>query len=133
MNKNDITEAILNGLGLPHYEEDVKKHISLWWANPAKSSRSLQLTKEGFDVFNKVEIKFFKVSLPEETNLTMTGQFHLDLIRSMRCPFYISHRKRCIFVTDDKTAVQLILYGGNINQFVKIKAQTRKKALDNTK
>jgi hypothetical protein len=129
MNRNDITEAILNGMGLPHDDDEIKKHLTLWWANPARSSKSLQLTKTGFDIFNKVEIKFFKVDFNEEINLS--GQFLLDLLRSMTCPFYINFKKRCIFVTSDKIAVQLVLYGGNISQFVKIKSQTRKKALDN--
>jgi hypothetical protein len=130
MNRNDITEAILNGMGLPHTAEDIRKHSGEWWANPARTSRSLQLTKTGFDIFNKVEIKFFRVDLPPATDLTLTGQFHLDLIRSMTCPFFVNFKKRSIYVTDDKIAVQLVLYGGNINQFVKIKAQTRKKVVD---
>ena len=115
-------------MGLPHFPEDIKKANSEWWANPARSSSSLQLTREGFETFNKAEIQFYKVDFNDEINLT--GQFHLDLIRSMPCPFYVNFKKRCVHVTSDKIAVQLCLYGGNLTQFIKIKSQTRKKSLD---
>lgn len=119
MNKKiALTKYIINELNLISKSE---KHFKSWihtiWQNPRfKNKGGLRLTKKGFELFFKSNIKYFEIK-SEEYNLIQDNKFILWLDHHFDFPFYIATQK--IFVFDEHTAVQLVLFSGNIQNYYK--------------
>ena len=123
--KFNITKAVLNSLGLVADDKRVKQTIPIWWTNPRKKEKGgLRLTDQGFECLQKADIKFYRVQF--EQKLEYTNQLVIRLDRYIDCPFYITNKE--IYVFNEKMAIQLVLFSGNIAHFTSIKAKNAESA-----
>lgn len=123
INKSDLTKKFINQLNLPADDKTFKKYKTRWWMNPRSSNeKSYRLTDEGFQTLsNLLEITSYEISLDPDTEWTSQLILHLD--KMLDSPYYI--QKSSLVVFREKTAVELILFGGNIQKYFvsKIKSQ----------
>jgi hypothetical protein len=123
--KNNITRAVLEFAGLPVTDERVKKTLTAWWANTrTKDQGGLRLTDQGFDCLTKAGVKSYKIEF--ENPVSFTNQLIIWLDNFMDCPYYLTQKE--IYVFSEKMAVQLVLFAGDIAQYVTIKAKNHKEA-----
>lgn len=126
--KNRLTKYIAESIDLCSDPKEIKKLRFLWWENPrTKEDGGFRLTPAGFRAMQAADIKFHKIRYQEPILLLCSNNFILDLDHLISCPFYITNR--AVFVTDDKIAVQLILFSGNINKFIYSKKRAVNKCL----
>ena len=119
--KIEITRAVLNSLGIDASDERIRKTIPVWWMNPRKKFRGgLRLTEQGFECFQKADIKVHKVRFEEP--IQYTNKLIINLDNFIECPWYVNNK--AIFVFGDKMAVQLVLFSGNIAKFASAKAKS---------
>lgn len=115
--KVELTKYIINKLNLisPN-EKSFKSWIHVIWQNPRiKTKGGLRLTDRGFDLISKTDIKYFELLSPENNLPAHENKFILWLDNNFKSPFYITRTK--IFVFDEWTAVQLVLFSGDILQY----------------
>lgn len=117
--KIEITKKVLELQGITPDEERVKKTIPTWWfSTRSKENGGLRLTEQGFDCLQKAGIKSHKIRF--EKPITVTNQVLIWIDQLINCPFYITSKE--IYVFSDKVAVQLVLFSGNIERYVRAKA-----------
>ena len=118
--KIEITKYILNHLGMEVTDKNLKKCIVIFWKNIRnKSSGGLQLTPAGFQALKNAGIKDYRVQL--EKPVLYTNQLIIWLDQFIECPWYVDNKD--IYVFDEKFAVQLVLFSGNIERFSAAKAK----------
>lgn len=122
--KFEITKYVAEQEKLGLDEKSLRQLVAQWWQNPRKKAKGgLRLTDEGFSRLTK----YFTGHRVKFTNeIEYTNQLILRLDNFINCPWYVT--KREIWVFDDKMAVQLVLFSGNIEKFTTSKA----KSLDNS-
>jgi hypothetical protein len=123
-----LVELITQG---PVNEQAVDKAYRLWWKNLRKNGdRSFGLTQAGYRILSeKGNLKFYEIDLPD--NIIWNSQLVIWLDRYIDCPYYICPYsdwidRYTIFVSREKVAVQLILFGGDLYKFGKAKAESAK-------
>lgn len=116
--KRSLTEIIGRQLGWA--EKEIKSKFTDIWMNPrSKSKGGNRLTEEGFKIFTEqMDIKSYKIDFPNQ--VTFTNQILVWLDHFIDGPYYIE--KKNIIVFKEKTAVQLILFSGDIQKFGMAKA-----------
>jgi hypothetical protein len=125
--KIEITKYIAEKYNLATDEKSIRQWMPQWWQNPRKKSKGgLRLTDEGFSRLT-AHFKPHKVELDQDFDYT--NQLIIRLDNFITCPWYISSKD--IYVFDDKMAVQLILFSGNIEKFSTAKALSIKNRLTN--
>jgi hypothetical protein len=118
--KIDITKYVAEQSGLPTDPKSIKKWIAQWWCNPRqKPQGGLKLTDEGFARLT-TQFKCHKVTLDEP--IEFTNQMILRFDNWIDCPWYLTNKH--IFVFKDKTAVELVLFSGNVKRFFSAKAMS---------
>jgi hypothetical protein len=123
--KAEITKFVAEQEKLSSDEKSIKKLLPKWWQNPRlKNVGGLKLTDEGFAYFTK-HFKAHRVRF--ENDIVYTNQLILRLDNFITCPWYIS--KKDIYVFNDKMAVQLVLFSGNVVRFTEAKAKSLKSSL----
>jgi hypothetical protein len=116
--KIDLTKYVAEQCNLPIDDENIKQLIIQWWYNPRKKSLGgLRLTDQGFLKFSE-HIKRHRVIIDQPMEYTNQSIIWLD--RFIDCPWYVT--KKEIYVFNEKMAVQLVLFSGNIIQYSKIRA-----------
>lgn len=122
--KIEITKKVAEILGLSLDNKSIKKLIQTWWQNPRnKPTGGLHLTEQGFNSLKQADIKVHKIKL-ETPIIFYSNQLVIWLDRFIDSPWFLCRNE--IFVFGDKTAVQLILFSGNIERFVNAKAESLK-------
>ena len=121
--KIDITRYVLEKEGKDTDNDIVRKYLPTFWQNPRlKETGGLRLTEQGFELMSKY-FKSHQVRFEEtRENLKFTNQMILRLENFITCPWYITNRG--VWVFDDKMAVQLVLFSGNIEKFTTAKARS---------
>jgi hypothetical protein len=118
--KTELTRYVAEQAGLPTDEKSIRKLIPVWWQNPRKRDPGgLKLTDEGFARLTAY-VKAHRVRFEEEVEYT--NQLILRLDRFITCPWYV--KKKDVFVFNEKMAVQLVLFSGNIAKFSTAKAKS---------
>lgn len=113
----------MNQLQIPLDKKIVKKTILTFWQNPRIKSRGgLGLTPAGFEAFKKANIKNYHIKFDEKINFD--AKMILGLDNFINSPFYVN--KNEIWVFDESTAIQLVLFGGNIQKYVLAKYRKNK-------
>jgi hypothetical protein len=127
-NKTQLTEIVSKQLGWPTEAKLLEKNHALIWQNPRKKSvGGMRLTDAGYEVFvEKMEMKSYDIEFPKE--FVLTNQTTIWLDRFIDGPYYIT--KKSIVVFKEKTAVQLVLFSGDVQKFGMAKAMSLK---NNTK
>ena len=120
--KIKITKYIAEQFNLPTDDKSIKKLIPAWWFNPRKKEiGGLRLTDEGF-ARATAHLKSYKVMFDEPVEYT--NQLIIWLDHFINCPWYVT--KKEIFVFNEKMAVQLVLFSGNITRYGAAKAKKPK-------
>lgn len=123
INKNELTKKFLAQLDLPTDEKTFRKYKALWWMNPRSTNeKSYRLTEVGFKTLSDIlEISSYEISLLPDTEWTSQLILHLD--KMLETPYFI--QKNSLIVFREKTAVELILFGGDLRKYFvsKIKSQ----------
>ena len=123
-NKLVFTKLFLRELGQSTNEQNVKAMMPLWWYNTRdKKVGGLRLTQEGFDVVQKIGLATYDIPYPREMPLTTQVIIFLD--QFIDCPYYITNRS--ITVTNERKAVELGLFSGDLRKYGLTKAMSRSK------
>lgn len=124
MNKNVYTKIFLKQLGESIAEHNVKGAMPLWWYNTReKDVGGLRLTQDGLDVIQKLELATYEIPWP--LDMTLTTKIIIFLDQFIDCPYYLTDRS--IIVTNEKKAVELTLFSGDLRKYGLTKAMTRQK------
>lgn len=98
-----------------------KKHLTdykiAWWFNTRHDNKGFRLTDAGLAALRRVKFTAYNVELKPDTKFT--NQLILRLDTFIECPYYLEKNK--IIVFDDKMAVQLMLFSGDIKQYSDVK------------
>jgi len=122
--KHQLTQIVSQQLGWPDDPKSIEKNHSLLWQNPRKKTQGgMRLTDEGYTTFTeKMDMKSYDIDFPKE--FTLTNQVTIWLDRFIDGPYYIT--KKSIVVFKEKTAVQLVLFSGDVQKFGLAKAMSLK-------
>ena len=124
MSKVTYTKLFLKELGKSYNDLSVKEHLPIWWYNTRqKDVGGLRLTDDGFDVINKIELQTYDIPYPRD--MPMTTQIIIFLDKFIDCPYYLTNRS--ITVTNERKAVELGLFSGDLRKFGLTKAMSRSK------
>jgi hypothetical protein len=124
MNKVTYTKLFLKELGKSYNDLSVKEHMPLWWYNTRqKDVGGLRLTDDGFDIINKIELQTYDIPYPRD--MPMTTQVIIFLDKFIDCPYYLTNRS--ITVTNERKAVELGLFSGDLRKYGLTKAMSRSK------
>lgn len=126
--KYNFTKLVLENLGLNSDDSTIKKSSRIWWTNQRKKEKGgLRLTTEGFEQFQKANIRFYEVKFDEP--LFFTNKLAIWIDQNFDCPFFITNKK--VFVASERLAIQLVLFSGNIAKFQRARERFAEKVLDN--
>lgn len=104
-------------------EKIFKRHLILWWKNPmVNGNRSLGLTIQGYQHLKNI-IKFYQIDLSKD--IFISNQLIIWLDKFIDCPYYLTEES--IFVSKESTAVQLILFGGDLTRFGSAKVRPKQR------
>jgi hypothetical protein len=122
--KEVYTKLFLKELGKSINPLSVKEYMSIWWKNNRdKEEGGLRLTEEGFDVLTKIDLATYDIPYPRDVPLSTQVIIHLD--KFIDCPYYLTNRS--IVVTNEKKAVELTLFSGDLRKYGLTKAVNRQK------
>jgi hypothetical protein len=120
--KETYTKIFLNELGKTTSDANVKQYMPLWWQNTRnKGSGGLRLTNQGFDVLQEIGLATYDIPYPND--MPVTTQVIIFLDQFIDCPYYITPRS--IIVTNEKKAVELTLFSGDLRKYGLTKAMKR--------
>ena len=107
------------------HDESVKTAYFTWWQNVRENyeSRSLRLTKQGFQMIEALDIKTYTIKFPNK--IIFTPQTYLCLDEFVDCPYYVVKAK--IIVTMEKMALQLMLFAGDVTKYGLARAMSKRK------
>lgn len=122
--KETYTKIFLKELGKSTNDTNVKQYMPLWWQNTRnKGIGGLRLTDEGMNVVSEIELATYDVPYPKDMPLTTQVIIFLD--QFIDCPYYLTNRS--ITVLNEKKAVELTLFSGDLRKYGLTKAMTRQK------
>jgi len=124
--KETYTKVFLKQLDQPVNNLSVRSALAEWWRNPrTKEKGGMRLTEEGFRMMTEdLDISFYEV--PYAPDMNFTTQIIIWLDNFIDCPYYLD--KRSMFVTDDKKALELHMFSGDIKKYGISKALARQDA-----
>ena len=124
--KETYTKVFLKELGKAVSDTNVKEYMPLWWQNTRnKGTGGLRLTDRGYDVLQQIELATYDIPYPKDMPLTTQVIIFLD--QFIDCPYYLTNRS--ITVLNQKKAVELTLFSGDLRKYGLTKAMSRSKKL----
>ena len=118
--KTELTQYVLKELGKSHDDKYVKDMLPRFWVNPRqKETGGLRLTEDGYKWLKEADIKDYKIDIPKGT--FWSNQLIIWLDQFIESPFYLTPKS--IFVFNERMAIQLVLFSGNVAKFGLAKAQ----------
>lgn len=126
--KETYTKVFLKQAGKAITAASLQEYMPVWWQNTRiKDEGGLRLTDEGYRFITEdLELQTYDVPYPKDFELTTQVIIFLD--KFIDCPYYMS--KRGLIVTDEKKAVELHLFSGDIRKYGLMKAMKRQKGED---
>ena len=126
--KETYTKIFLRAADKSIGESAVKEYFPVWWKNTrAKDTGGLRLTDEGFRFITEdIELTTYEVPYPRDFELTTNVVIWMD--NFIDCPYYLG--KHGIIVTNEKKAMELHLFSGDIRKYGLTKALGRHKKDD---
>lgn len=117
------TKIFLKQADISVSDSTIQEYMPLWWQNTrTKDSGGLRLTEAGYDfISEKLNLTTYDVPFPKEFEMTTQSILFLD--KFIDCPYYL-HRNG-IVVTDEKKALELHLFSGDIRKYGLRKALKR--------
>lgn len=123
--KEAYTKIFLKQADIAITEATVKEYMPVWWQNTrAKDTGGLRLTDSGFDfITEKLNIQVYDIPFPRDFELTTNTLIWMD--NFIDCPYYLTKTK--IIVTNEKKAMELSLFSGDVRKYGLSKALSRQK------
>lgn len=123
--KETYTKIFLNAANKSTNELAVKEYMPLWWQNTrAKDTGGLRLTDEGYRfITEEIDLATYDIPYPKDFELTTNTIIWMD--NFIDCPYYLT--KRGIVVTNEKKAMELHLFSGDVRKYGLTKALNRQK------
>jgi len=130
IDKRALTQKLISQLSLPDDEKTFRKQHSTIWMNPQKGRKnSLRLTEAGYKILkDRIQLKSYDVSFPEETE--WNSKLILELDKFLESPYFLDRHHISVF--REKTAVELVLFGGDLQKYTRAKVQSQKNNKDPT-
>lgn len=123
VNKVTLTEILLKEAGITVTPDSLRIYIRRFWVNYRLNTQgSLRLTTEGF-MFAKKYMKFHTIILTAPYEQTAKNVIRLD--RLIRGPYYLESNR--IYLSNTQEAVELILYNGDLNAYIKARLRITRK------
>tara|TARA_A200000159_G_scaffold160058_1_gene179580 strand:- start:688 stop:1068 length:381 start_codon:yes stop_codon:yes gene_type:complete len=121
--KETYTKIFLKQADVAVSDTNVKQHMSDWWQNTReKSEGGLRLTDAGFEfITTKLDLQTYEVPFPKDFKMTTQTVIFLD--KFITCPYYLTGFS--ISVTDEKKAMELHLFSGDLRKYGLNKAINR--------
>lgn len=121
--KETYTKIFLKQADIAISEATLKQYYSEWWQN-TREKGGLRLTDEGFEfIVATLDLKTYEVPFPKDFKMTTQTLIFLD--KFISCPYYITNKG--IHVTDEKKAIELHLFSGDLRKYGLTKAINRQK------
>lgn len=121
--KEAYTKIFLKQSGKAISDATVKEYMPLWWQNTReKASGGLRLTERGFE-FIQEELQLTVYEIPYPKDMPMTTQVIIFLDQFIDCPYFLTNHG--IWVTNEKKALELHLFSGDLRKYGLTKAMKR--------
>ena len=115
------TKVFLKQANISLGENTMKEYMPIWWKNTRRSG-GLRLTDEGFTfITERLEIQVYEVPFP--VDFTLTTQVIIFLDKYINCPYLLAEDG--IVVTNERKAMELMLFSGDIRKYGLNKAISR--------
>jgi hypothetical protein len=123
--KETYTKIFLKQSGKSINDLTVAEYMPLWWKNTrTKNSGGLRLTDAGFEfIKEELDLTTYDIPYPRDFQLTTNTIIWMDAF--IDCPYYLASNG--IIVTDEKKAMELHLFSGDIRKYGLTKALSRQK------
>tara|TARA_Y100000389_G_C17468438_1_gene527943 strand:- start:5253 stop:5636 length:384 start_codon:yes stop_codon:yes gene_type:complete len=123
--KENYTKIFLKTANKSIDEATVKQHITIWWQNTrSKDIGGLRLTESGYKfITEELELQTYQVPYPKDFDFTTNVIIWMD--QFIDCPYYLD--RQGIVVTNEKKAMELHLFSGDVRKYGLIKAMNRQK------
>jgi hypothetical protein len=123
ISKEAYTKIFLKQSGKTITDATVKEYMPLWWQNTReKASGGLRLTERGFE-FIQEELQLTVYEIPYPKDMPMTTQVIIFLDQFIDCPYFLTNHG--IWVTNEKKALELHLFSGDLRKYGLTKAMKR--------
>lgn len=121
--KETYTKIFLKQSNIAISEATLKQYIPVWWQNTReKSEGGLRLTTEGFEfISDNLDLQTYEIPFPKDFKMTTQTVIFLD--KFITCPYFLTNHS--IFVTDEKKAMELHLFSGDLRKYGLNKAISR--------
>ena len=125
MNKETYTKVFLKQAEIAISDVTMKEYMSTLWQNTrVKDEGGLRLTDFGLEFLkSKLELATYEMPFPKDFELTTNTIIWLD--QFIDCPYWLC--KYSIEVTDEKKALELHLFSGDVKKYGLTKALNRQK------
>ena len=123
--KETYTKIFLKNSGKAVHVASIAEVMPLWWQNTrAKDTGGLRLTEAGYNfVTEELDLQMYKVPYPKDFEFTTNVIIWMD--QFIDCPYYFD--RQGIVVTNEKKAMELHLFSGDVRKYGLIKAMKRQK------
>lgn len=123
ISKEAYTKIFLKQSGRAISDANVKEYMPLWWQNTReKATGGLRLTERGFE-FIEEELNLTVYEVPYPKDMPMTTQIIIFLDQFIDCPYFLTNHG--IWVTNEKKALELHLFSGDLRKYGLTKAMKR--------
>ena len=121
--KETYTKIFLKQAEIGISENTLKEYMPMWWKNTRdKGAGGLRLTDDGLTfIKEKLQLQTYDVAFPVDFNLTTQTIIFLD--KYIDCPYYLADDG--VIVTNEKKAMELMLFSGDIRKYGLNKAISR--------
>tara|TARA_Y200000002_G_scaffold81778_1_gene64632 strand:- start:546 stop:935 length:390 start_codon:yes stop_codon:yes gene_type:complete len=123
--KEAYTKIFLRESGKSVNESTLKEFMPVWWQNTrSKSLGGLRLTDQGIEfVTEQLDLATYDIPFPKDFKLTSNVLVWLD--EFIDCPYWIGSHG--MIVTNEKKALELHLFSGDVKKYGINKALSRQK------
>jgi hypothetical protein len=125
-NKMSFLKVILDENNVPYDNLKIRHMYCDTWSNWRNEFKALRLTTQGFKWLEQY-VKFYKIEFPKEIQLPFTNKFLLLMQNYIDCPYFLDDDG--VWVSSEQVAVQLILFGGNIEKYCLLREKNRSAVL----
>ena len=121
--KTAYTRTFLMLKEKPLHEESIKASYFACRQNVRENyeSRSLRLTKIGFEWLESLDIKTYTIKFPNK--IIFTPKTFLWLDEFVDCPYFVDKKK--IIVTMEKMALQMMMFAGDVTKYGLARAMSK--------
>ena len=121
--KETYTKIFLKNANIAIGQNTLKEYMPMWWKNSrSKNFGGLRLTDEGITfIKDKLQLQTYDVPFPND--FTLTTQVIIFLDKYLDTPYYLADDG--VIVTNEKNAMELMLFSGDIRKYGLNKALSR--------